>query len=209
MFKNRKEAGKGLAQALNRYRNKKVLVLAIPKGGIPVAYEVARQLNADFSLLISRKLPYPDNPEAGFGAIAEDGSCFIIQDACEWLSKEQIEKIKNEQKKEIKRRIKVLRKGKKLPKISNRVVILVDDGLAMGSTMRAAVMLCKKKKAKKIIVAVPVASENVSKELEKEVDEIFLLEKPKFFRAVADFYEDWYDISDEEAVKIMEKWKNQ
>jgi len=206
MFKDRKEAGEKLAKRLEKYKNKRVLVLAIPKGGVEVGYEVAKYLNADFSLVISRKLPLPYNPEAGFGAIAEDGSSFIFDWAEKELSKSEIEKIKKQQKSEIKRRIKVLRKGKPLPKISGRIVILIDDGLAMGSTMIATIMLCKKKKAKKIIVAVPVAGESVADNIKKMVDEIIVLEKPKFFQAVAQAYENWYDVSDREVLEIMEKY---
>ena len=206
MFKDRKEAGEKLAKRLEKYKNKRVLVLAIPKGGVEVGYEVAKYLNADFSLVISRKLPLPYNPEAGFGAIAENGSSFIFNWAEKELSKSEIEKIKKQQKSEIKRRIKVLRKGKPLPKISGRIVILIDDGLAMGSTMIATIMLCKKKKAKKIIVAVPVAGESVADNIKKMVDEIIVLEKPKFFQAVAQAYENWYDVSDREVLEIMEKY---
>lgn len=207
MFKDRKDAGEKLAKTLKKYKNKKVVVLAIPKGGVEVAYQVAKYLNADFSLLISRKLPFPDNPESGFGAIAEDGSVFIHEDTARWLSKEEINKIKKEQIEEIKRRIKVLRKGKPLPEISNRIVILIDDGLAVGSTIKAAIELCKKKKAKKIIVAVPVSSKDVAEEIGRLVDEIIVLEKPDFFQAVAQVYKNWYDVSDEEVIEIMKKWQ--
>lgn len=207
MFEDRKDAGEKLAKALERYRNKKALVLAIPKGGVEVAFQVAKHLKADFSLLISRKLPFPDNPESGFGAIAEDGSVFIDEEVAQWLSKEEIEKIKEEQIQEIKRRIKILRGGKLLPEISNRIVILIDDGLAMGSTMRAAVELCKNKKANKIIVAAPVSSEDVKEEIGKLVDEIIVLETPEFFQAVAQVYKNWYDVSDEEVIEIMGKWQ--
>jgi len=203
MFEDRKEAGEKLTKALETYKNKKALVLAIPKGGVEVAYQVAEYLNADFSILISRKLPFPDNPESGFGAIAEDGSVFINEEAVRWLSKNQIEKIKKEQIQEIKRRIEVLRGNKPLPKIFDKTVILIDDGLAMGSTMRAAIELCKKKKAKKIVVAVPVSSKNVKEEISKLVDEIIVLETPEFFQAVAQVYKNWHDVSDEEVIEIM------
>ncbi len=206
MFEDRKDAGERLARALEKYKNKKVLVLAIPRGGIEVGYEVAKYLNADLSILVSRKLPYPDNPEAGFGAIAEDESTFIFEDAARWLSKETIDRIIKEQKQEIKRRIEVLRKGRPLPEITNRVVILVDDGIAMGSTMRAAIMLCKNKKVRKIIVAAPVSGRAVAEEIGKMVDEIVILEKPVFFQAVAQVYRNWCDVSDEEVIGIMGGW---
>jgi predicted phosphoribosyltransferase len=207
MFRDRKEAGKKLARALKKYRNKKVLVLAIPRGGIEIAYEVAKYLNAEFSLLISRKLPLPYNPEAGFGAIAEDGSTFIFDWAEKELTMPETERIEKEQKEEIKRRIKILREGKPIPKISDKIVILVDDGLAMGATMIAAIMLCRKKNARKIVVAVPVSGRDTANEMKKMADEIIILEKPEYFQAVAQVYEHWHDVSDAEVLKIMKKWK--
>ena len=208
MFEDRKDAGKKLAKALEKYKNKGVLVLAIPRGGVEVGYQIAKYLNADFSILISRKLPFPYNPESGFGAIAEDGSTFIFEDAERWLSRQIIAEVVKEQKQEIKRRIAVLRKNKPLPEITDRIVILVDDGIAMGSTMRASIMLCKNKGAGKIIVAVPVSGEDTAKEIEKMVDEIVVLQKPKFFQAVAQVYRNWYDVSDEEVLETMERWKH-
>lgn len=208
MFIDRKDAGVKLAKALDRYKDKDVLVLAIPRGGVEVAYEVAKYLDAEFSLLISRKLPIPYNPEAGFGAIAEDGSTYIVSDAKRWLSKEEIEKIKKDQIDEIKRRINILRQGNPLPKIKDRTVILIDDGLAMGSTMRAAIELCKNEKAMRIIVAVPVAGKDVKNEIGKLVDEIIVLEMPLFFNAVAQVYLNWYDVTDNEVIEILNRLKN-
>ena len=208
MFEDRMDAGEKLARALKKYRNKNVLVLAIPRGGVEVGYRVAEYLNAGFSIVVSRKLPYPDNPEAGFGAIAEDGSTFIFEDAKRWLSKETIDRIIKEQKQEIKRRVMVLRKGKPLPGIINKTIILVDDGIAMGSTMQAAIMLLRNKKAGKIIVASPVSGKKVAEEIGEGVDEIMVLEKPEFFQAVAQVYRNWYDVSDREVIEIMDRRRN-
>jgi putative phosphoribosyl transferase len=207
MFKDREDAGKRLAESLENYRDQGVLVLAIPRGGVEVGFQVARHLHADFSILISRKLPYPDNPEAGFGALAEDGSAIILKEASLWVPDEKIQKIILEQSQELKRRVKVLRKGKPLPEISGRTVILVDDGLAMGSTMRAAIELCRKRNAKKIVVAVPVAGGRVAHEIDKLVDETIILEVPEFFQAVAQVYLNWYDVPDEEVIEILRKWE--
>ena len=205
MFEDRKDAGEKLARALEEYRGKNVLVLAIPKGGVEVGYQVAKYLKADFSILVSRKLPFPDNPEAGFGAVAEDGSTFINQDAARWLSERIIDEIVRVQKQEIVRRIAVLRKGKPLPEMVNRTVVLVDDGIAMGSTMRVSIMLCKNRGAGKTVVAVPVSGERVAKEIAEMVDEIIVLEQPRFFRAVAQVYRNWYDVSDREVIEIIER----
>jgi len=207
MFENRKDAGEKLARALQKYKDEGVLVLAIPKGGVEVGYQVAKYLNSDFFIIISRKLPYPDNPEAGFGAIAEDGSTFIIDYAARGLSPDTIARIIKEQNQEIKRRIKTLRDGKPLPDIEGRTIILVDDGIAMGSTMRAAISLCKNKKAKRIVVASPVAGRSTIAELAEIVDDVVILEKPAFFQAVAQVYANWYDVSDQEVIQIMKNWE--
>jgi len=175
MFEDRKDAGRKLAAALEQYKNSDVLVLAIPKGGVEIGYQVASHLDADFSLLISRKLPYPDNPESGFGAIAEDGSIFINQNAALGIHPRIIDEIIEYQKKEVKRRIKVLRNNRPLPDLRQRTVILIDDGIAMGSTMRAAIKLCRAAKAKKIIVAAPVAGESIAGEIHKIVEGIVYL----------------------------------
>ena len=207
MFADRKDAGIRLAKALEKYKGTGALVLAIPRGGVEVAYEVAKHLNAELSILVARKLPYPHNPEAGFGAIAEDGSSFIFDHAYRWLSKEDIKRIIDEQKQEIKRRIAVFRGGAPLPTIKDRTVILVDDGIAMGSTMQAGIMMCKNKGARHIIVAAPVAGPEVAGEMEELVDELIVLERPAFFQAVAQVYEHWYDVPDSEVIEIMKQYK--
>jgi predicted phosphoribosyltransferase len=206
MFKDRKDAGQKLALALEAYKDQAAIVLAIPRGGVEVGYYVARYLNADFSIIIARKLPFPDNPEAGFGAIAEDGSTFIIDYFLGALPPHTIERIKHRQQQEIKRRIAALRKDNPLPDLAGRTVILVDDGIAMGSTMRSAIMFCRNKQAAKIVVASPVTGPATARQLANLVDELVILEKPSFFRAVADIYENWYDVPDAEVIRLMEKW---
>ena len=207
MFQNRQDAGRQLAEALEKYRGGDLLVLAIPRGGAEVGYEVASYLDADFSIVISRKLALPDNPEAGFGAVAEDGSTFMFPEAITWLPLEAIGNIKKEQQKELKRRIKVLRKRKRLPSMKGKTVILVDDGIAMGSTIKASVKLCKNKKAGKIVVASPVAGKDVMDEIWEMADDVVILEVPMFFRAISSVYENWYDVTDEEVIEIMDKWE--
>jgi len=211
MFKDRKDAGQALAQELEPYRSEDVLVLAIPRGGVEVGYQVAKHLDADFSLLIARKLPYPDQPEAGFGAVAEDGSTVILEKASRWVSDETVEAVVEDQRQEMKRRVAVLRKGEPLPELEGRTVILVDDGIAMGSTMRAAIKLCRRRDAGKVVVAVPVASEEVTDQFvgarDGFADEIVVLEQPPYFRAVAQVYERWYDVPDSEVVALMDRWR--
>ncbi len=207
MFKDRKDAGRKLAAALQKYKDTDALVLAIPRGGVELGCEIALALHCDLSLLICRKLPYPNNPESGFGAMAEDGSLYINRLAASYVPESEIERIIQEQAREIERRIAILRNGQPLPSLKGRTVILVDDGIAMGSTMHAAVTLCRKQEAAKVIVAVPVASRQAIAEFSQLADEIIVLESPLDFHAVAQVYEHWYDVSDAEVLSLIENCK--
>jgi putative phosphoribosyl transferase len=209
MFKNRKDAALQLAKALEKYRNTGAIVLGIPRGGAETAYYVAEYLNADFSLLISRKLGHPDNPEYAIGAIAEDGSIYLNESALYELSQDTIDTLAEQQEKEIKRRINILRNGEPLPAIQDKTVILVDDGIATGATLYAAINMCKKQGAGKIVVAAPVSGRNKKIELMKEVDEVVILSTPGFYHAVSQAYESFYNLTDEEALNFMEKWKKE
>lgn len=206
MFIDRKDAGTKLASALIKFKFEDVLVLAIPKGGVEVGFEVAKYLNSDFDILVSRKLPLPGNPEAGFGAIAEDGSIYLDRRASSWITEKDFERIKIEQMDEIKRRIRVLRNNRPLLKVKDRIIILIDDGLAMGSTMKASIGFCKNNGAKKIIVAVPVAGQETINDLKESADEIIVLEVPFYFQAVAQIYLNWHDVTDQEVIEIMDEW---
>lgn len=205
MFKNRKDAGNKLGLVLKNYRDENTIVLAIPRGGVEIGDQVSRALEAPLSLLVTRKLPFPDNPESGFGAIAEDGSTFIFDEAEYWLSEDEIQKIISEQKKVVSKRIKHLRNGAPLPQIKGTTVILVDDGIAMGSTMRASIMLARKKQAGKIIVGAPVSSPERKNEMQQLADDVIILETPADFRAVAQVYLNWYDLSDQEVNNVLKK----
>jgi putative phosphoribosyl transferase len=205
MFKDRKDAGIKLAEALQPYRDASALVLAIPRGGVEVGYEVAKALHAEFSLLICRKLPYPDDPESGFGAMAEDGSLYVNETAARYVPEALREQIAREQAAEIKRRIETLRGGAPLPPMKGRTVILVDDGIAMGSTMHVAVRLCRGQGAVKIVVAVPVAGEHAIKKFSETADNLVVLESPEPFYAVAQVYKNWYDVSDREVLEILRR----
>lgn len=211
MFIDRSHAGKELSKELSHIQDLIPLVLAIPRGGVPVGYEIAKALNADFSLIMARKLPYPYNPESGFGAIAEDGSCIILSQAKSIFSTGTIETIKEEQFREIKRQINILRGGNPLPEMTNRTIVLVDDGIAMGSTIRVSIRLIANRKPKSLIVAVPVSSPEVGKSLDEEnaVSERIILEQPRYFRSVAQVYENWRDIPDHEVLSIMKEWKKE
>jgi len=178
MFDDRREAGIRLGEALERYRDRSPVVLAIPRGGVPVGKEVARRLDADFSLLVSRKLPFPENPEAGFGAVAEDGSVYIVPGAERILTRNVVEEVLDEQRAVVERRIRDLRGGESLPDIDGRVVILVDDGVAVGSTLRAAARCVRNKGAAETVIGTPVGSATAEKELGEYVDHVHVLFSP-------------------------------
>jgi predicted phosphoribosyltransferase len=167
---------------------------------------VAKALDADLDLLIVRKLPLPYNSEAGFGAIAEDGSTFIFDRAAHALPEATRKQIAERQQQEIQRRLNVLRQNRALSGIAGRTVILVDDGIAMGSTMRAAIKMCRRQAAKRLIVAVPVTGRRQKEEIGALVDDIVVLETPDNFRAVAQVYRQWRDVSDAEVLEIMKAW---
>jgi len=209
MFADRKDAGLKLAAALKKMSIKDPIVLAVPRGGVEVGCCVASQLDADFSLVVTRKLPLPYNPEAGFGAMAEDGSLYIYKDAQNWLDKKTINNVIDNQKKEIQRRIQVLRDNKPFPNIEKRNVILVDDGIAMGSTIRASITMCQNKEAGRIIVAAPVSGPGMEESLQNECNDVVILEQPLGFRAVAQVYQNWYDVSDSEVKQFIEKWERE
>lgn len=207
MFIDRKDGGKQLAKALEKYRKQNVLVLGIPRGGIETGYYVAKYLDAEFSFIVSRKLGYPHNPEAAFGALAEDDSYFIFQEVERELTPEVIQSVVHKVRQEIKRRVEVLRGGKNLPKIKGRTVLLVDDGIATGATLFAAINLCKNQKAGKIIVAAPIAGAGMVEILKSKVDEVFILLTPEFYHAVSQGYQTFYDLEDDDVIEIMNQWK--
>ena len=209
MFTDRKDAALKLAKALEKYKDKNAVVLGIPRGGAETAYYVALHLNAEFSLLVSRKLGHPANPEYAFGAIAEDGSIYLNPSSSGQLSGETIQEVVDEQKKEITRRITILRQGKPLPELKGRIVILVDDGIATGATLFAAIEMCKKRNAGKLIVAAPVSGYEMEEELADKADEVVILEKPDDYFAVSQAYLSFYNLTDEDALKFMQRWEKE
>jgi len=209
MFYDRKDAALQLAKALEKYKDKEVVVLGIPRGGAVTGYYVAEHLNAAFSLVISRKLGHPDNPEYAFGAVAEDGTIHLNKQSIYEVTQEEIDAAVAQQKKEIERRISILRKGEPLPAIKNKIVMIVDDGIATGATIFAAIKMLRKKGAAKIIVAAPVSGNDIMKELKKEADEVVILDTPFLYHAVSQVYESFQQVTDDEALALLEKWKRE
>jgi putative phosphoribosyl transferase len=210
MFANREDAALQLGLALANYRNKGVIVLGIPRGGAETAYYVARQLQAvQFSLLIVRKLGHPQNPEFALGAIAEDGTIYYTPGASTRISRQTMNEIEAFERKEIERRKRTLRMNRPLPDISSRIVIIVDDGIATGATIFAAIHMCRNKGAGKIIVASPVAALDKVYELEQIADEVVVLLTPPQYYAVSQVYDSFYNLTDDEALEFIEKWERE
>lgn len=203
MFRDRTDAGRRLGEALRPHAIPKPVVLGIPRGGVRVAFEIGQTLDCAFSILIVRKLPFPDNPESGFGAVAEDGSVFFTPKARDWVSPAAVAVALKAQRKEVARRVRTLRGDDPLPPLAGRHVLIVDDGVAMGSTLRAAVICCRNLGALRITAAAPVMSRAAMVSLKTEADAVVTLLAPPGFRAVADYYEAWYDVPDSEVLDIM------
>ena len=204
MFTNRKEAGLKLAAKLSEYKDKDAVVLALPRGGIVVGCEIAKALNAALDIIAVRKIGYPGNPEFAVCAVDEKGTLLSdpIQKAMidkEWL-KEEAER----QQSEAKRRSKLYRIGKAPLSLAGKIVILTDDGIATGLTIRLAIQSVKAQKPKKVIVAVPVAPTEVATIIKKEVDELIVLEPPEdFLGAVGAHYIDFRQVEDDEVIALM------
>ncbi|MFC2041052.1 phosphoribosyltransferase [Chloroflexota bacterium] len=210
IFDNRYDAGRQLAARLGEYKGQPVIVLAIPNGGVPVALEVALAIQADLDLVISRKIPLPLNPEAGFGAVADDGTVILNEEAVERasLTPHQINYQINQVRAEIRRRSLLYRKNRPPAALTGKTVIIIDDGLASGFTMRAAVESVRRRQPKKIVVAVPAASAAALEQVGKVADRVVSLArgtKPKFY--IADFYRYWRDLSDEEVLRCLSEWR--
>ena len=210
VFENRHDAGRKLAAELCQYSGQSVVVLAIPNGGVPVALEVASVLNADLDLVVSRKIPTPLNPEAGLGAVADDGTVILNDEVVKGigLSRQQIEHEASRVRAEIKQQSLVYKGNRPLVGVNGRTVIIIDDGLASGYTMMAAVESIHHRRPREMVVAIPVASAMALKRLEKVADKVVSCVTsfaPRF--AVADFYRQWYDLSDDEVIRYLKQWR--
>jgi predicted phosphoribosyltransferase len=205
-FSNRAEAGQLLAEKLVQYADRNdVIVLGLPRGGVPVACEVARRLRAPLDVFIVRKLGVPGFEELAAGAIASGGVRVLNEDVVRALphAEQIIELVAERETAELERREQKYRDGRPAPELRDRVVILVDDGLATGATMRAAVQALRQRGAAKIIVAVPVGPADTCRELGRLADESICLQTPEFFQAVGQFYEDFSQTSDDEVSDLL------
>lgn len=207
-FRNRTEAGKLLANSLLKYANNlNVILLALPRGGVPVAYEVAKQLNVKLDICIVRKLGTPGHEELAMGAMAMGGATVFNQEIISGLeiSKDAIAMVIEKETAEINRRNEKYRNNKPFPVIENKTVILIDDGLATGATMRAAIATLKQYNPAKIVVAIPVAPPDSCDEIRPTVDDLVCLEIIEPFYAVGAWYDDFSQTTDEEVRELLEQ----
>ncbi len=211
VFKNRKDAGKKLAEFIKDYlKDKDVLILAIPSGGVPVGKEISDKLNLPMDLLIVRKIQLPWNTEAGFGAMNLDKEVILNKKLVSMynLSRDEIEKQKEKTWDTLIERNKIFRKDKPFPDIKDKTVVIVDDGLASGYTLKAGIKYVKKRKPKEIIVAVPTCSYDSALSVLPDVDKLFCLNVRDIYPyAVADAYKEWHDLMQEEVLKIIGQTK--
>jgi putative phosphoribosyl transferase len=208
MFTNRKDGGIQLAKKLRHYKaGKEVLVLALPRGGVVTGLAVARFVGAPLDVLIVRKIGFPGQPELAIGAISETGAVVLNQRviSCGGVTDKYIEDAICAQKEEIVRRIRLYRGGSRLEKLDGKTIILVDDGVATGATIKAAIATLKEEKIERLVVAVPVSPRDTADELSAMADEFICLYAPSDFLAVGNYYRDFAQVTDEEVVEILKK----
>ena len=205
-FANRRQAGAVLGERLARMRlDAPPVVLALPRGGVPVGYEVARALNAPFDVFLVRKLGVPGHEELAMGAIARGGTRVLNHEVLELaeLTEDDVEHVAEVEQRELERRERAYRGDRPPVDVAGKTAILVDDGLATGSTMRAAIQAVRAENPKRVIVAVPVAASSVCDALSREVDAIVCPQAPERFYAVGLWYEDFSQTTDEEVRELL------
>ncbi|MGI5991829.1 MAG: phosphoribosyltransferase [Methanosarcina sp.] len=208
LFNDRVDAGRKLAKDLLKYANRSdVLILALPRGGVPVAFEVAKELNVKMDVFIVRKLGVPGNEELAMGAIASDNIRVLNEDVVMsfQIPERVIDMVAENERKELERRERAYRGDRPKPEIEGSTVILIDDGLATGATMRAAAAALKTKNPAKIVIAVPTAAPDTCEIFRKEVDEIICLATPEPFYGVGAWYEDFSQTTDKEVCELLDK----
>jgi putative phosphoribosyl transferase len=207
-FVDRHDAGRVLASRLARYAGRDdVLVLGLPRGGVPVAYEVAQALGAPMDLFLVRKLGTPGHRELAMGAIASGGIRVLNDEVVRWyrIPELEIERVVGEEEQELDRRERAYRDGRPAPNLENRIVILIDDGLATGSTMRASAQAVRQRHPSRVVVAVPVGARDTCAELANVADEVICARMPEPFSAVGQWYLDFAQTDDDEVRRLLQQ----
>jgi putative phosphoribosyl transferase len=206
-FRDREDAGQQLAARLVAYRDESPLVLGVPRGGVPVAYEVARALGAPLDIFVSRKIGVPFHPELGLGAFAEGGELVLNEEilTAVGLSGEDVARLAEAKEVEVAQRVRRFRGDRPAPEIRGRTVLLVDDGIATGGTILAAIRAVRRRGPKKLVLAVPVAPADTLENLGSEVDEVVSLECPRSMPAIGRWYRDFAQVTDDEVVELLQR----
>jgi len=207
-FRDRREAGEKLGKELAAYANRSdVIVLGLARGGLPVAFQVAKRLDAPMDVFLVRKLGVPGREELAMGAIASGGIRVVNDDVVRsvGLSEQDIEEVAEREQQELERREKMYRGDRTSPELEGRTIILVDDGMATGASMKSAVQAVKQTRPAAVVVAVPTAAPQTVEEISGEVDDIVCLTTPQPFMAVGTWYEDFSQTSDEEVKHFLER----
>jgi putative phosphoribosyl transferase len=209
IYKNRSDAGKKLARELSEYMGQKPLILALPRGGVPVAAEIAQALDAPLDLILVRKLGVPFQPELAMGAVIDGGEPHVVRNediiAVLAMPEEEFEQICARELAEIERRRKLYLKDRPRAELKDRVVIVVDDGLATGATARAALEAVRRRGPRKLVLAVPVAPTSALEELEGAADDIVCLQRHEPFYAIGLYYTNFHQVTDNEVIAILSK----
>jgi len=208
VFADRTEAGRKLAERLQKYKGQNPVVLGVPRGGVPVAFEVARALEAPLDVIIVRKLGAPGQSELGIGAVVDGDHPETILNrevmSALRVSRDYLEREVHNQLKEIHRRNQVYRSGRPRVELKDRTVIVVDDGIATGGSIRAALRGVRQQQPKKVVLAVPVGPADTLDSLRDEVDEVVCLSTPEYFFGIGEFYLDFHQLSDAEVIRLLE-----
>ncbi|MFQ5864520.1 MAG: phosphoribosyltransferase [bacterium] len=208
VFENRQEAGKLLANKLIHLKEKNPVILGLPRGGVLIAHEIAQALGTILDVVVARKLGAPDNPELAIGAVTESGVVQLNPSIIESLdiTEEYIESERQKQLAEIKRRVQVYRKVHQRVPLDKQIVVITDDGVATGATVKAAILGVQSENPAELILAIPVGAEDILQELEKMADELVCLKKPPIIGGVGQFYRDFSQVEDLEVVNILKRY---
>lgn len=206
-FEDRRDAGLTLGERLLGYRDERPVVFALPRGGVPVGYEVARALGAPLDVLVARKLGAPDQPEFGIGAVAPGGVRVLNSDVVRRLGipEEYVEEVTRRETAEVERRLRHFRGERPEPEVRDRTAILVDDGLATGVTARAAIKALRLREPRRIVLAIPVCAAQTARLIRLEADELVCLECPPGLGAIGFWYRDFSQVPDEEVIELLQR----